>query len=111
MQAPMVRVDKPDPPTKAAFKGEYWFRQESNVTVQKVYMLLVSEDGTLTTQEIKTTGFSVYNKPVVEGYFAASFNTEEVSFKEGDTFVVVFKIDGVPTIVLLRIRYVAFMPS
>jgi len=111
MQGPSARVDRPDPPTKASFKGEYWFRLDSTVTVQKVYMLVASEDGTINTREIKTTPLSVYNKPVIEGYYAASFNTEEVSFKEGDTFVVVFKINGSPTMVFLRILYVPFEPS
>ena len=110
-QAPRVRVDKPDPPTNAAFKAEYWFKMNCTVTVQKVYMLLPNEDGTITNREIKTTPLSVYNKEVIEGYYAASFTTEEVSFKEGDVFLVVFKINGEQTMAFLRILYVPFEPS
>jgi hypothetical protein len=111
MQAPFVRVDKPDPPANAAFKAEYWFKMDCTITLQKVYMLVPSQDGTVKTQEIKTTPLSVYSKEVVEGYYAASFSTEEVSFKEGDTFVVVFKINGETTMVFLRILYCPFEPS
>lgn len=111
MTGPFVRVDKPDPPTKAAFNGEYWFRQRATVTVQKVYLLTPGDDGAIATREIKTNGFSVYREPVVEGYFAASFRTEEIEFKEGDTFVVVLKVDGKATPVFLRILYVPFEPS
>lgn len=110
-QAPFVPFGQPHPPTNSVFNAEYWFEMDCTVVVQKVYLLAPKDDGTLTTREIKTTPVSVSNKEVIKGYHAASFTTEEVSFKEGDVFVVVFRINGAQMLALLRILYVPFEPS
>ena len=111
MQGPGARIDEPDPPTNGTFRAGYLFKIGSTVAVQRVYMLVSNEDGTLKTKEIKTTPPSLFEKEVITGYYAASFSTEKVSFKEGDVFVVVFKIDGRTTPVFLRIIYNRFVPS
>src|SRR5438093_876843 len=111
MQGPWARIEEPDPPTNATFQARYLFKIGSTVTVQRVYRLSPNRDGTLKTKEIKTTRPSLFEKEVITGYYAASFNTEQVSFKEGDVFVVVFKIDGQMTPVFLKIIYNRFVPS
>lgn len=111
MQGPFVRVDKPDPPATAVFKAAYWFKRDCTVAVQRVYLLIPGEGGTIQTREIKTTPLSVRKKEIDKGYYTASFNTEEVSFQEGDTFVVVFSINGKTTMVFLRILYCPLEPS
>ncbi|HUT91089.1 MAG TPA: hypothetical protein VMY37_16420 [Thermoguttaceae bacterium] len=110
MQGPFVGIGAPNPPAQTSFKGEYWFRRDCTVTVQKVYMLLLGEDGTINTREIKTTPLNV-NTHITTDCYATSFSTEEISFKEGDTFVVVFKINGAPTMVFLRVFFCPFEPS
>ena len=111
MQGPWARIEEPDPPTNATFQARYLFKIGSTVTVQRVYRLSPNRDGTLKTKEIKTTRPSLFEKEVITGYYAASFSTEQVSFKEGDVFVVVFKIDGQMTPVFSKIIYNRFVPS
>jgi hypothetical protein len=111
MRGPWARIDKPDPSTNAPFRCEYAFQTNHTVVVQKVYMLLAQEDGTLQTREIKATAPTLPNEEFTRGVYGCSFATEEVSFKEGDTFVVVFKIDGKPTPVFLKLTYHPFVPS
>jgi hypothetical protein len=74
-------------------------------------MLVSDEDGTIRTREIKATPPKFFENEVITGYYSASFSTEKVSFKEGDVFVVVFKIDGQTTPVFLKIIYNRFVPS
>src|SRR6185503_9429425 len=62
MAGPGARVEEPDPPTNASFQGGYCFKTSSIVTVQRVYMLVTGEDGTISTKEIKTTPLSLHNK-------------------------------------------------
>jgi hypothetical protein len=83
----------------------------STVSVQKVHMLVVNKDGTINTKEIKITPVSLFNEEVITGYYSASFSTEQVSFKEGDVFVMVFNADGETTTVFLKITYHPFVPS
>ena len=74
-------------------------------------MLVVSEDGTINTREIKTTTPVVSKNEVTEGYYCASFSTEKVSFKEGDLFVMVLKADGQIIPIFLKMVYSPFVPS
>ena len=111
MAGPGARVEEPDPPTNAVFRAGFLFKMGSTVTVERVYMLLASDDGTLRTKEIKITPLSLYKNEVITGYYAASFNTEKLSFKEGDVFVLVFKADGQITPVFLKLIYNRFVPS
>ncbi len=112
MGGPGARIDEADPPANGTFRGGYCFKTGSTVTVQRVYMLVARQDGTISTREIKTTPLSVHNNTeVIEGYYYASFSTEKVSFKEGDVFVVVFKADSQTIPVFLKIVYNRFVPS
>jgi hypothetical protein len=88
---PWVSTKEPDPSTNAPLHAGYCFRTGSVVTVQRVYKLVVNEDGTVITREIKSTPPVVHDKEVTEGYYCASFDTEKVSFKEGDLFVMSLK--------------------
>jgi hypothetical protein len=111
MRGPWTRIDKPDPSTNAPFRCEYAFQTHHTVVVQKVYMLLAQEDGTLQTREIKAVAPTLPNEQFTRGVYGGSFTTEEVAFKEGDAFMVVFKIDGKTTPVFLSLRYHPFVPS
>ena len=111
MQGPWVSIKEPDPPTNAPFQAGYCFKTGSIVTVKKVYILVVGEDGSINTKEIKTTPLRVHSHEVIDGYSYASFSTDKVSFKEGDVFVVVFKADGQTIPVFLKIAYSPFVPS
>jgi hypothetical protein len=111
MAVPGASIDQPDPPTNGTFRAGYLYRIGSTITVQRVYMLVPNEDGTIRTKESKATPPSLFEKEVITGYYSASFSTEKVSFKEGDVFVVVFKIDGQTTPVFLKIIYNRFVPS
>ena len=111
LHGPWARVDRPDPPPKGPFSGNIWFKQDAKLELQKVYLLSPSDDGSLKQREIAAMAWSVHEKPVVEGYLAASFKTEVLSFSEGDVFAVVLKIDGKPTTIFLRILYYPFVPS
>ena len=110
-QGPWVSIKEPDPPTNAPLHAGYCFRTGSIVTVQRVYKLLLSEDGTISTREIKTTTPVVSKNEVTEGYYCASFDTEKVSFKQGDLFVVVLKADGQTIPIFLKMVYSPFVPS
>jgi hypothetical protein len=111
MGGPGARIQEPDPPTNGTFRASYLFKMGSTVSVQKVHMLVVNKDGTINTKEIKITPVSLFNEEVITGYYSASFSTEQVSFKEGDVFVMVFNADGETTTVFLKITYHPFVPS
>jgi hypothetical protein len=111
MRGPWAHIREPDPPTNGPFNGGYLFKTGSTVSLRRVYKLVTNEDGTMKTEEIKITAVSVQKEEVIDGYRSASFSTERVSFKEGDAFVVVFKIDGQATLVFLKITYNSFVPS
>src|SRR5262245_32684149 len=64
LQGPWARVQEPDPPTNALLHAGYCFRTNSNVTVQRVYKMVVNEDGTINTREIKSTPPVVHSKEV-----------------------------------------------
>ena len=111
LTGPWARIDQPDPPTNSTFKGEFWFKMDCTVTVQRVYMILPQEDGTVTNREIKTSPLSFFNKEVISGYYAASFTTEAITFKEGDVFLIIFRINGEQMMAFLRVLYTPFLPS
>jgi hypothetical protein len=111
LQGPWVSINQPDPPTNAPLGAGYCFRTGSVVTAQRVYKLVVNVDGTVNTMELKTTTPVVSNNEVTDGYHCASFRTENVSFKEGDLFVMVLKVDGRTIPFVLKMTYSPFVPS
>ena len=111
IQGPWAPTNKPDPPTNAPLQAGYCFKTSSIVTLQRVYMLVVGEDGTINTREIKSSKPVVSKNEVTEGYYCASFSTEKVSFKEGDLFVIVLKADGQTIPIFLKMVYNRFVPS
>jgi hypothetical protein len=108
---PWVSTKEPDPPTNAPLTGSYCFRAGSVVTVQKVYRLVVKGDGTISTQEIKTTTPAPSKNQVTDGYYCAHLGTEKVSFREGDLFVMVLRVDGEIIPFFLKMKYSPFVPS
>src|SRR5262245_5541538 len=83
MTGPSAAINEPDPPTNGIFHGGYLYKTGSIVAVQRVYMLVPNEDGTIKTKEVRITPPSLLEKEAITGYYSASFRTEEVSFKEG----------------------------
>jgi hypothetical protein len=110
MAGPSADIRQPDPPTNGIFQAGYEYRVGSTVNVLRVYMLIPNVDGTIETKEIKTTAPIKLEREVVSGYYSASFNTEKVTFKEGDVFVMVLKVDGRILTQFLKIHYDPFVP-
>ena len=111
LQGPWVPINQPDPPTNTPLGAGYCFKTGSVVIVQRVYKLVVNEDGTVNTLELKKTTPVVSKDEVTDGYHCASFKTEKVSFKEGDLFVMLLKIDGRTMPFVLKMTYSPFVPS
>jgi hypothetical protein len=111
MTGPCAGIKQPDPPANGIFHAGYSYRKGSTVTVQRVYMLEHSTDAAIKTKEITITPLSLFEKEVITDYYCAEFKTEKVSFKEGDVFVVVLKVNGQLTPVFLKIMYSPFIPS
>jgi len=111
LQGTWASITELDPPTDAALHGGYCFKTGSIVTVQMVYKLVIDENGTIKTREIKSTTPVVSKNEVTDGYYCASFSTEKVSFKEGDVFVIVLKADGQAIPFFLKMGYNRFVPS
>jgi hypothetical protein len=111
LRGPGAPINQPDPPTNAPLGAGYCFRTGSVITVQRVYKLVVKEDGSVDTLELKTTIPVVSKNEVTDGYHCASFKTDNVSFKEGDLFVMVLKVDGRTMPFVLKMTYAPFVPS
>src|SRR5690349_17798354 len=62
MAGPGAASDQPDPSTNGTFPGGYLYKRGRSVSVQRVYMLVLNEDGTIKTKEVKITPLSLLEK-------------------------------------------------